>query len=218
MSAARSISDPATQRTNRYGPSPTGARAKGAVASRAAGIVSSRWRGRMRMWYVASYSCSGYQRRNRKATVRLSRAVTEAMASRNGASGAFTTGLRYTPKVYATSAAVTGAPSCQRARGSRWNTIVSESGCSQLRASTGRKPESSTVLSAAVSSARRQNSRSETLMPVVASATGGSRKSASPVVAMIIVPSAARPAAGPFAQPATTSAAMSVRRVRTVRI
>src|SRR2546426_2179047 len=100
----------------------------------------------------------------------------------------FTTESAYASKVKATSAAVTGGPSCHRALGSRWKVRVSGSFHSQLRATCAVKPESPNVPPAGPISASFRKIWSNMSRSTAAVATGGNSVVTSPVAANTMVP------------------------------
>jgi len=124
----------------------------------------------------------------RNTAVSESRAVTLAMCARIGADDELTWGSVYAWNVNATSPAVTGAPSCQRARGSRWNISVIESRHSQRMASWGTNPRSPTVFSVMPMSASFKKIWSWMSRDSAETLTGGSRMSGVPPAAKTSVP------------------------------
>jgi hypothetical protein len=73
-------------------------------------------------------NCSGIRFLKNATAVVLSRTETESRLDRRTATGEWAFGSVKTRALYFTSAAVTGLPSCHRARGSIENAIDSESG------------------------------------------------------------------------------------------
>ena len=117
-----------------------------------------------------------------------SRAVTALINLSDERNGEFTSESVYASYVNTTSPAVTARPSCQRARGSRWNTSVTGPSHSHRSASCGWKSSSPIVFPDIPRSASLRNSWSYTSRLVESSVTGGSRMSGSPAAAMTTVP------------------------------
>src|SRR4029079_16534211 len=119
----------------------------------------------------------------------LSRTETESRLDRRTATGEWAFGSVKTRALYFTSAAVTGLPSCHRARGSIENAIDSESGAHvQLFASCGVNPLSPTVERPGLICARRSKTRSRTTAPFCSLTNGGKMSVASPGMLTITVP------------------------------
>src|SRR5215211_5437176 len=107
----------------------------------------------------------------------------------SGATGDPTLASVNTLNVYLTSAAVTGFPSCHRARGSRANAIDNESGAHvQLLAKRGENPLSPMVDMSGPISAKRSKTRSWTMRPFRSFTNGGNRSTGSPEGDMMNVP------------------------------
>src|SRR5574341_140095 len=126
------------------------------------------------IWNAASKNASEYACLNRKTTVCESAAVTDARRASSGRASAFTTESRYTSKVNATSRAVTGWPSCQRALGLRLKRRVVGPSHDQESANAGTNPESPTVFKLLPSSASFENTISVTAKSASVWVTGGS--------------------------------------------
>src|SRR5213593_103236 len=120
--------------------------------------------------------------------------------------------------VKATSAAVTGTPSCHFARGSRWNVSVTLSVQSHRAASCGTKPSSPMVLADIPTSASLRNSWSDTSRAIASWVIAGRRMSGSPGAAMTSVPqkSPLHPprAVHPMSEPTSRAAATEEKLLR----